>query len=147
MLLSELVFGNWWLKRNPIIFQIINLLFEKLTLQIKTNHSDSFAYFEAMIWPFEVENLFYGHKTGIKMFMFEWLLPKHWLKKLHCRFWNWNFGNLYLGFQISHRNVSVFETKLLDINFQKNMVFKFISCKIHNSGIISPDLSQHSNYS
>ena len=35
-----------------IIFLIINLLFEKLTLQVKTIHSDSFAYFETMIWPF-----------------------------------------------------------------------------------------------
>ena len=52
MLLSEPVFGNLWLNRNPIIFQIINLLFEKLTLQIKTIHSDSFAYFKTMIWPF-----------------------------------------------------------------------------------------------
>ena len=52
MLLSEPVFGNLRLNRNPIIFQIINLLFEKLTLQIKTIHSDSFANFKTMIWPF-----------------------------------------------------------------------------------------------
>ena len=77
MLLSEPVFGNLRLNRNPIIFQIINLLFEKLTLQIKTIHSDSFADDLAIC------NIFYGHKTGIKNICV-WVIASQTLtQKLH----------------------------------------------------------------